>query len=93
MGFPGLDGPASVASVSVHHQDSQHRSRTNRPRQTIATVVPAEEPNLEEASGWLREKGLAQGSEPESLILRRYAALSKCKFGNGVSDIAKDRFL
>ncbi len=59
-----------------------------------ATPAPADDaPSLSEASEWLRGKGLLEGTEQPELVHRRYAALSKCKFGVAVSEAAKASFL
>ncbi len=48
---------------------------------------------MEDAKEWLQSNGLLRGDEPDTVIGRRYVALSKCKFGSGVSDDAKREFL
>lgn len=55
-------------------------------------------PSVTEATAWLRERGLLPelqgGSTPSNeALLRRYLALSKCAFGEALSDAARQDFL
>ena len=67
------------------------------PRIQVATAAadPATPPEITpaDARAWLSAAGLLEEDEDDDLVLRRFKALSKCKFGDGVSDDAKRRFL
>jgi hypothetical protein len=43
-----------------------------------------EEPSPEDAIAWLDHNGLLTGAEDRAAALRRFKALSRCKFGEGV---------
>lgn len=59
---------------------------------TATTLEPAE-PSQDDAWAWLESYGLLTGTEDQATILRRHKALSRCKFGEGVTRSAKRRFL
>jgi hypothetical protein len=51
------------------------------------------EANLAKARTWLRSYHLLGDEESEEVATRQHKAPSKCKFGLGVDDIAKGKFL
>ena len=54
-----------------------------------AGVESKPETTLAEACAWLRSLHLLEDEESEEVAIRWHKALSKCKFGLGVDDIAK----
>ena len=58
-----------------------------------AGVEPKPETTLAEARAWLNSFELLKDEESEEVAVRRHKALSKCKFGPGVDDVAKGKFL
>ena len=77
----GIDVPSSLAPPSVQ----------------VANAAPesADPPEVtpEEARAWLSAVDMLEDDQDDAHVLRRYKALSKCKFGAGVSEYAKHRFL
>lgn len=67
------------------------------PQAQVSTAAPEPvtppETTPVEARAWLAASGLLEEDEDDDLVLRRYKALSKCKFGEGVSEDTKRRFL
>jgi hypothetical protein len=61
----------------------------------LETAASVEDPELAEAEAWLREHDLIRPGEWLSgkQTIRRYKALSKCQFGEGVTMVAKRGFL
>ena len=68
---------------------------------TVPLASPATKagtPSAQDAKEWLLSRGLLPELSPtqeitDEAILRRYLALSKCAFGEGVSEAAKQDFL
>ena len=58
-----------------------------------AGVESKPEVNLAKARAWLRSYHLLGDDESEEAAIRRYQALSKCKFGTGVDEAAKGKSL
>ena len=58
-----------------------------------AEADPKPEVTLVEARAWLKSYQLLEDGEADETALQRHKALSKCKFGTGVDDVAKGRFL
>ena len=77
----GMDIPSSSAPPSVQVSNANPGS-TDPPE-----VTP------DEARAWLSTADLLEDDQDDAHVLRRYLALSKCKFGTGVSEYAKRRFL
>ena len=48
---------------------------------------------MDDARAWLKNYGLLTEDDDDNTARRRHIALSKCKFGAGVDDDAKRRFL
>jgi hypothetical protein len=59
------------------------------------TATSLEEQEIEVARRWLQDNNLYYPEEalPPDKILRRYKALSKCQFGEGVTRAARESFL
>jgi hypothetical protein len=54
---------------------------------------PKLEVTLAKACAWFKSYQLLEDGNTDEAVLRRHKALSKCKFGTGVDDVAKGRFL
>ena len=58
-----------------------------------AEAKPKPEVTLAEACAWLKSYQLLEDGTTDEAVLQRHKELSKCKFGTGVDDVAKGRFL
>lgn len=59
----------------------------------VAAAAATEDPTPEEAEAWLRNNGLLEGIGGRDAMIRRYKALSRCKFGDGVTGEGRLNFL
>jgi hypothetical protein len=69
---------------------------TTSPAHLLAAQAGVEsqpEATLAEARAWLTSYQLLMDEDSKEMALRRYKALSKCKFGPGVDKVAKREFL
>ncbi len=63
------------------------------PGSTCAVTLEAEQVELADAVMWLERYGLSDDQMSDQEKLRRYQALSKCQFGDEVTEQAKTNFL
>jgi hypothetical protein len=87
-----VPGPACLASG----QPSSGSDPSTSPAYLLAAPAGADsqpEVTLVEARAWLMSHQLLTDGDSEETAMRRYKALSKCKFGAGVGEAAKREFL
>ena len=77
-------------------QSSSGSDPSTSPAHLLAAPAGVEsqpEATLAEARAWLKSYQLLMDEDSEETAMRRYKALSKCKFGAGVDEAARREFL